>query len=685
MFWFRIVFALAPVLVVGLGYLAVASVSRPRARSGGEQLVAVYHGEALSSPGVDILRGEDAMSRGIRELVLEPVVEADGKGGVLPGIASAWQEGMMLTLVLPDEAAAIAARDLLAGLPEEQLGHLGIVEQHCVGRGDLVVELARPSVEAGAQILAALGEIEVLPIHRVRVDLKVGGAAEYHRHFLDEAVEGERVRRAWFESDSCYELLVAGEIENFLEELWTYFGDGAGTVERIAVLGTGQLIEEPWVSFSVADGRWWEDGVPVSALDLLFTIQSMAVLPEAGHPVGSLGAEIGAVEVEQEQTVKVIYRRPYSPGLVAWAGVRVLPAHYLGEVAPGLWPAGAGREIPSSGAVTFRDEGEGRFSLSIRNDREGSFPGGGRAIRCLPAPPRMEFVASRRMGEIDLVFAGHGEVRTLVEEQPRVALVEGPSGDWDLVAFNLDRSLFADVEVRRALGLALDRRMLIEEVLGGSGRAIASWFPQGSGIDAADLVFPHDPETALEILERAGWRKPEGGELLQREGRSFAFELVANREDPVRRRLAEGVADAWRRLGIEVDVIFLPWHEVLERKLRGRDFDVALFGWTPNPGWDLEGLLTTRAAPPRGANFCGFSDAGVDALVHALRTEYSAEKRKPLGKELQRRLVEAVPLLLLVERYHPMVLYHQDGIAGRVRGRWQDYLQPVSREGGVQR
>lgn len=682
MLWFRIVLTVFPALVVGLGYLAVGAVSKPRLRSAGGPLVAVYDERAVSAGGVDILRGDDPMSRGIRELVLEPLLEADQKGRIVPGIAAVWNEGMALTLVFVDESSALEARDRLASLPEAQAAKLGIVELRVSRENDLVVELSRPSAGAAAELQAVLDEIELRPIHRVRVDLKVGGAAEYHRHFLDEAVEGGQVRRVWLESDSSYELLVAGGIEKFLEELWIYFGDGEETVERIAVMETADFIEEPWVSFSVAHDRYWEDGTAVSAADLLFTIQSMAVLPQGGHQVGSLGAEIQGVEVEDERTVRVVYRRPYSAGLASWVGVRVLPAHYLGEVAPGLWPAGAGQKIPSSSGVVFRDEEEGRFTLSIREDAEGSFPGGGRSIRFLPAPSRMEFVASRRMGEVDLVFPGQDQVSKLMEEEPGAGLVQGAAGEWDLVAFNLDRSLFADVEVRKALRLALDRRALVEEVLGGAGRPIASIFAEKSGMEAGSMVCPYDPETALEMLGRAGWEESAESGLLERAGRTFTFELVANREDPFRRRLAQEVAAAWQELGIEVKVVFLPWREVLNKKLRGRDFDVVLFGWTPDPGWDLEELLSSRAAPPRGSNFFGFSDERVDFLVGELKREYSGQRRTVLARELQQRLAEAAPMLFLVERYQSMVIYHSGKMEGRVWGRWQDYLKPVP-EGGA--
>ncbi len=676
MFWFRFALIALPSLVAGFGYLALGVVSKPRPGSLDGGLVAVYHGD---SRAVDLLRGLDPVSHGIRDLVLKPLVKQDTDGQLVPGIASLWDEGMSLSFAFADQATALEAQERINGIAAEVVERLGISEVVHFGQGDLSVELLRPSNFAAAEILVALGDIDVLPIHRIRVELKVGGAFEYHRHFLNKAVEESQVKRVWFDSDSSYELSVAGEIPKFLEELRLYYGDDEEMAASIEELGEADVLEEPWVRFSVADDQRWEDGTPISAADLLFTINALAGASDSAHPFGAIGREMLRADAEDERTVRVIYRRPYSPGLVAWAGVRVLPSHYLQGGAPGLWPMKAGQEIPSSGKVVFRDAGDGRFSLTLRADAVGSFPRGGRMIRFLPEPSRMEFVASRKMGAIDVVFPECGALEEIMKE-PGAGLVQGPSGEWDLIAFNLDRSLFGDPAVRKALGIALDRQALIDRVLAGNGRMISSIFAPESGIEAGKIAYLHDPKAAAELLAQAGWEAGAEG-WLERSSRTFSFELVTNREDQVRRRLVEEISAAWQEIGVDARPVFLPWGELLERKLRGRDFDVVLFGWTPDPGWDVEELWSSAAVPPVGSNFFGFSDPRVDVLVEELRRTYAPDQRKAFAAELQKKITATAPVHFLFERFRTMVIFDSSEVDGKQSGQWQDYLEPGMKGG----
>src|SRR5690606_13723551 len=58
--------------------------------------------------------------------------------------------------------------------------------------------------------------------------------------------------------------------------------------------------------------------------------------------------------------------------------------------------------------------------------------------------------------------------------------------------------------VRRAMLMAIDRKGLIEKVLGGQGTVVNSSF-YGDIASAAAEDYPHDPARAKSLLAEAGW------------------------------------------------------------------------------------------------------------------------------------------------------------------------------------
>ena len=64
------------------------------------------------------------------------------------------------------------------------------------------------------------------------------------------------------------------------------------------------------------------------------------------------------------------------------------------------------------------------------------------------------------------------------------------TGDYTLIYLNPAKVLFADTPVRRALGLAIDRAAIIQDVLRGQGAVAKSPIPPGSWAYDANVPAP---------------------------------------------------------------------------------------------------------------------------------------------------------------------------------------------------
>ena len=183
---------------------------------------------------------------------------------------------------------------------------------------------------------------------------------------------------------------------------------------------------------------------------------------------------------------------------------------------------------------------------------------------------------------LDKVCDTEGEIDIVSEVSPAEAQKVTDSEHANLVTIdalrvvsgliNRNAEFMDDVNVRKALNLAVDRDRLIEEAFAGYAHPVAAMAPPYSGGAPDGLEpYPQDPDEAKRLLSEAGW--PEGRAL-----RLATTSDVA----PVADRLAADFRDS---LGIEVELISIPDEDLLaaqkalvEKNLE-LPFDVLVHAW----------------------------------------------------------------------------------------------------------
>ncbi|MFL6228881.1 MAG: peptide ABC transporter substrate-binding protein [Pyrinomonadaceae bacterium] len=132
--------------------------------------------------------------------------------------------------------------------------------------------------------------------------------------------------------------------------------------------------------------------------------------------------------------------------------------------------------------------------------------------------------------------------------------------------FNSTRPPFDDPRVRQALALAIDRKRLSDDTLGGSTVPAEEFLPPASESGDDDArALKYDPTRARRLLAEAGYPGGYGFPKVR---------LLVNRNDQ-HRQVAESVAEMWKTvLGVETEIELKGWDEY-ETKLRAGEYDLA--------------------------------------------------------------------------------------------------------------
>ena len=211
-----------------------------------------------------------------------------------------------------------------------------------------------------------------------------------------------------------------------------------------------------------------------------------------------------------------------------------------------------------------------------------------------PIPEAFTRVTSLETGEVDMSFTPDYKDVAEFRQDDNFDVFSSPGGNWDYIDFNvLDESLpGSKKEVRQAIGYAIDRDSIVENIYFGEANPEDDPFPPGFlGADPDIQKYPNTADTAKakELLAEAGF--PDG----------FSITAITSSKDNLRREL-QLVADQLSEVGIDVEIQNLDDGTYVSRWIEG-DFEMSLEDITiitPDPDSAVWNFLRTGTIANHG-------------------------------------------------------------------------------------
>lgn len=180
----------------------------------------------------------------------------------------------------------------------------------------------------------------------------------------------------------------------------------------------------------------------------------------------------------------------------------------------------------------------------------------------------------------------------------------------------------ADVAIRQAINLAVDRETLVEVALHGFGRPA---FGPADGLpwsDSEENLAAPDLAQAEAILENAGWTLRKDG-LRYKNDLPARFRLTYPSSDTTRQLLAEVSAEMVRPLGIEMQPTGRHWDEI-QREAQHQD--AIMFGFGSHSPQEVYYLFHSQHAGSGFYNSGFYANPEVDAHLDAAQAASSIEQ-----------------------------------------------------------
>ena len=256
-------------------------------------------------------------------------------------------------------------------------------------------------------------------------------------------------------------------------------------------------------------------------------------------------------------------------------------------------------------------------------------------------------------GELDRTEVPAGQFPRLKNEYPEEA-ISFPRLCNYYYTFNLSPDgpeAFKDVRVRKALALAVDRKIITENVLAGgqpqaysfTPAAVADFEPPAS--EMASMTQPERDAKAKELLAEAGYG-PDN---------PLKFNMIYNTSES-HKKIAVAMTQMWKqKLGVQAELGNMEWKVFLETR-GNQDFELARGAWCGdyNEASTFLDLLTT----PSGYNDGKYTNAEIDGLMQDART---ADNASELYTRVEAIIAEEQPIIPV---YHYAGVYMMDSDVG---------------------
>ncbi|MBS3849669.1 ABC transporter substrate-binding protein [Devosia sp. J2-20] len=231
-------------------------------------------------------------------------------------------------------------------------------------------------------------------------------------------------------------------------------------------------------------------------------------------------------------------------------------------------------------------------------------------------------------GECDIMpYPAPADI-AMLQGDDNLTVMEQEGLNIGYMSYNVTEAPFDDVNVRKALTMAIDKAAIIEAVYQGAGQDAKNLIPPTMwSYDDSIPADVYDPEKAKQMLADAGvtelttdlWAMP-----------------VSRPYNPNAQRIAELIQADWAAVGVTANIVSYEWTEYRTRgKLEDRKGPFQI-GWTGDNGDPDNFFATLFSCSAIGvSNYSSWCNEEFEAVIQEAKTTSDPAKRTELYKKAQ--------------------------------------------------
>ena len=397
------------------------------------------------------------------------------------------------------------------------------------------------------------------------------------------------------------------------------------------------LDDKTW-EFKLKPDIKWQDGVPFTADDIVFSFQRARNVP------GSVATYAGSLRTVESTTAKdahtvIIKTTTPNPMLPQDIASIYVVSKHIGEKSR-TEDYNSGKAMIGTGPYKFVSYVPGDRTVMERSPTYWGPKAAWEKVTYRYIKNGAARTAALLAGDVDVIDKVAVTDVEKLRKTPSVSVYTYPGlrvlllqpsfrpGPNEFITDNAGKPLaqnpLTDLRVRQALSTAINRKAIIDRIMQGTATEANQWMPKntfGYNPEVKDIAY--NPELAKKLLAEAGF--PQGFQI--------TIHVPGDRY-PQAPETIQAIAQFWTRVGVKTQVQVVPWSMYSGRATKN-EFAVSVIAWGNGTGEASYGLLQTLASNDtkagRGANNWGrYSNEAVDKALDAATVEFDARRREAI-------------------------------------------------------
>jgi peptide/nickel transport system substrate-binding protein len=413
-------------------------------------------------------------------------------------------------------------------------------------------------------------------------------------------------------------------------DIWVMDNMNAGLV-RVTKDGLGlepDLAKEWAISdddktytFKLRDGLKFSDGSPLTAGDVKFSLERLRDRQDS--VMASMYGIVAAIETPDEATVVIHLNEPSAPFLSTLA---MFAASVVPEAAVKAAGEDFGSEPVGAGAFKLDEWRRGDRVILVRNHdywEDGRVKLDG--VEWVYIPNDNTRMLKLQAAEVDAaIFVPFNQIDTL-QQNPDIQVHLDPSSREDHLLINHAHEPLGDVQVRRAICMAIDRQAIVKAVLFGHGQVANSFIPAGALYhNDANPTCTYDPGAAGKLLTQAGV------------GDDLELKLLIAAGNSIDDQTAVLIKDMLSKVGIATNIVKEEQGQEWNTLTAG-DYDLSLSYWTNDiidP--DEKATFSLYGKDENKSYYTRYENPKVTALIDQGRVTMEPDQRREIYDQMQK-------------------------------------------------
>ena len=401
-------------------------------------------------------------------------------------------------------------------------------------------------------------------------------------------------------------------------------------------------------TFSLKRNIKWQDGAPLTAEDVAFTIGRIQN-PDTKSPLAANWTGVKC-DVLDNYTVKFTLPSSYSPFLYN-TSVGLIPKHLLDKVRPALLRTYEFNQKPiGSGPFKLREIKDGQDELVLDSFKD--YYGG------KPYISELHFVEYTSSNDY---LGGYlkKQIMGFVVTKPSIEVQSKQIEDLKIHHLNLPAygALFLNMKspaltnnnFRQALAYATDKNSIIKDNLDSQATKISYPILAGySGFDGTVERYDYNIQKAKDIISSLDKQQINNTKL-----------RIVTLKDSVYEGIAGSVKDMWEKVGIHSEVTTVSLDELQQNYIRPRNYDILLYGQDIGFDSDVYSFWHSSQSSDPGLNLSQYSNPDADRFLETGRAAKDISYKDSRFASFLKVWSKDMPAIIL---YTPFYNYAQNSL-----------------------